>query len=199
MKKIVFATNNKHKLNEIRNILIGDYEVFGLQDIGFGNDIPETGSTLKENASIKSKTIFDLYNINCFSDDTGLIIESLGGDPGVYSARYAGCGATYEENVDKVLFKLKGQNNRKAAFSTVISLLFDNIEYFFEGKISGTIANKRYGDGGFGYDPIFIPEGYDITFAEMPIEIKNKISHRAIATQKLVAFLNKHVSNSDIK
>jgi len=189
MKKIVCATNNKHKLEEIRHILHEDFEVLGLLDIGFDEDIPETGATLEENASIKSYTIYNRYSIDCFSDDTGLEIDELNGDPGVYSARYAGENSSYEENVDKVLEKLEGKDNRSAAFSTIISLIIKGKEYLFEGRISGQISAHKYGDGGFGYDPVFIPDGYDITFAEMSAEIKNTISHRALATEKLVAFL----------
>ena len=189
MKKIVFATNNKYKLEEIRHILREDFEVLGLLDIGFDEDIPETGATLEENASIKSYTIYNRYGIDCFSDDTGLEIDALNGDPGVYSARYAGENSSYEENVDKVLKKLNGKDNRSAAFSTIISLIIKGEEHLFEGRISGQISTHKSGEGGFGYDPVFIPDGYDITFAEMSAEIKNTISHRALATEKLVAFL----------
>lgn len=190
MKKIVFATNNKHKLQEIKNILKDDFEVLSLLDIGFNEDIPETGDTLSENASQKSHTIYGRFNIDCFSDDTGLEVESLNGRPGVYSARYAGEGCSFGDNVNKLLHELQGHDNRNAAFSTVISLILNGKEYQFEGRIEGQITNAKFGKGGFGYDPIFKPNGFDITFAEMDAETKNRISHRALATKKLVAFLN---------
>ena len=189
MKKIVFATNNKHKLSEIKDILRDSFEVLSLSDIGFNEDIPETGETLSENASQKSFTIYDRYNIDCFSDDTGLEVDALDGRPGVYSARYAGEDCSFEDNVNKLLLELKEKDNRSAAFSTVISLILDGKEYQFEGRVEGQITNDKYGKGGFGYDPVFKPNGFDITFAEMDADIKNRISHRALATKKLVAFL----------
>ncbi len=190
MKKIVFATNNVNKLEEIRLILVNSFEVLGLADIGYFEDIQETGVTLKENASIKSQTIFRVFNVDCFSDDTGLEVYSLDGRPGVYSARYAGKDATYESNVDKLLHDMKDIQNRSAAFSTVISLIIDGNEYFFEGRVEGEITFSRTGIGGFGYDPVFKPNGYNETFAEMSPETKSKISHRALATAKLIGFLN---------
>ena len=190
MKKILFATNNKHKLFEIRSILRNDFEVLSLSDIGYDKDIPETGNTLAKNASQKSHTIYNKFNIDCFSDDTGLDIDALDGEPGVYSARYAGENASYNDNVNKVLLKLNGIKNRKAAFRTVVSLILDGKEYQFEGSVSGKITLKKRGGGGFGYDPIFQPNGFDSTFAEMPLDIKNKISHRGKAMEKLVLFLN---------
>ena len=189
MRKIVFATNNQHKLQEIRSILKDNFEVLSLSDIGFYEDIPETGYTLAENASQKSYAIYNRYNIDCFSDDTGLEIESLDGRPGVYSARYAGENASYDDNVNKILSELDGQENRTAAFSTVISLLLDGKEFQFEGRVAGQITKDKHGVGGFGYDPVFRPEGFDITFAEMDADTKNEISHRGKATEKLVAFL----------
>jgi len=189
MKKIVFATNNKHKLSEIKDILRDSFEVLSLSDIGFNEDIPETGETLSENASQKSFTIYDRYNIDCFSDDTGLEVDALDGRPGVYSARYAGEDCSFEDNVNKLLLELKEKDNRSAAFSTVISLILDGKEYQFEGRVEGQITNDKYGKGGFGYDPVFKPNGFDITFAEMDADIKNRISHRALATKKLIAFL----------
>lgn len=191
MEKIVFATNNQHKLIEIKSILKGKFDVVGLRDIGFEGDIPETGKTLKENASIKSKFVFDNYHMNCFSDDTGLEVKALGGKPGVYSARYAGEDATAEKNMDKLLSELSNIAGRTAFFKTVISLIMDGHEYFFEGKVEGRIISEKRGVTGFGYDPIFMPEGYNITFAEMDLSIKNQISHRAIATAKLVSFLER--------
>ncbi len=189
MKKLVFATNNPHKLQEVREILSGQYEVVGLKDIGFTGDIPETGTTLDENASIKSHFVLEHYGMDCFADDTGLEVEALNGAPGVYSARYAGEEATYEKNVDKLLKELSGKTNRSARFRTVISLLLDGKEYTFEGTVEGKIIEERRGEGGFGYDPVFVPEGYEQTFAEMDAVLKNKISHRGRATRKLVEFL----------
>lgn len=190
MRKIVFATNNKHKLIEIQSILKDRFDVLSLSDIGYNEDIPETGNTLSENASQKSHTIFKRFNIDCFSDDTGLDIDALNGEPGVYSARYAGEDASYDDNVNKVLQKLDRKENRKAAFRTVISLILNGVEHQFEGIVPGQITNEKNGSGGFGYDPVFKPDGFDITFAEMSSEVKNKISHRGKAMEKLVVFLN---------
>jgi XTP/dITP diphosphohydrolase len=192
MKKIVFATNNVHKLEELRHILSGSFQVLGLKDIGFFDDIPETGSSLAENASIKSHHIYDRFQIDCFSDDTGLEVDALDGRPGVYSARYAGENSTYAQNVDKLLDELRDQENRKARFKTVISLLLDGAEYQFEGRVEGTITKEWYGVKGFGYDPVFLPDGYNESFAEMSAELKNKISHRGMAVAKLLAFLKRN-------
>ncbi len=190
MRKIVFATNNKHKLIEIKSILKDRFEILSLSDIGYNEDIPETGKTLSENASQKSHTIFKRFRIDCFSDDTGLDIDALNGEPGVYSARYAGEDASYDDNVNKVLQKLDGKKSRQGAFRTIVSLILDGKEHQFEGIVKGQITNEKHGNGGFGYDPVFKPDGFDITFAEMPSETKNKISHRAKAMEKLVVFLN---------
>jgi len=189
MKKLVFATNNKHKLQEIREILIDEFEILGLKEFGVNDDIPETGKTLSENAAIKSGFIFKEFDIDVFSDDTGLEIDALDGRPGVYSARYAGEDGNSKANIKKVLNELQNETNRKARFRTVISLILDGKEYQFDGKVEGRITDKKHGSSGFGYDPIFIPDGYKETFAEMSNEEKNKISHRARATQKLVEFL----------
>jgi len=189
MRKIVFATNNQHKLSEIRDILGNDFEVVSLKELGFNEEIPETGDTLADNASQKSHFIFDRYRVDCFSDDTGLEVEALNGAPGVYSARYAGEDCSYDDNVNKLLRELGDSGNRKAAFKTVISLLLDGKEYLFEGRVDGVITTDKRGSGGFGYDPVFLPDGYDQTFSEMSAELKNKISHRGRATAKLVAFL----------
>ena len=193
MTKIIFATNNQHKLSEIRNILTGKFEVFGLKDIGFEGDIPETGTTLYENASIKSKYVFEKFNTNCFSDDTGLEIDSLGGKPGVFSARYAGEESDSNKNIEKVLAEMTGSKDRSAFFKTVISLILNGKEYFFEGKVDGKIILEKRGSTGFGYDPIFIPDGFTQTFAEMDLTTKNQISHRARATAKLVHFLENEI------
>lgn len=187
--KLVFATNNKHKLEEVREILGNKFEILSLKDIHFFDEIPETQNTIEGNASQKAHFIYDKYNINCFADDTGLEIDALNGAPGVYSARYAGDNCTYEDNVQKVLKKLEGINNRKAQFKTVISLIVNDIEYVFQGIIKGSVTENKRGKSGFGYDPIFLPEGYEKTFAELSSLEKNKISHRGLATQKLFNFL----------
>ena len=190
--KIVFATNNKHKLEEIKDILGKDFEIVSLTEIGCHEDIPETGVTLQENARQKSTYVVEHYNQNCFADDTGLEVEALGGEPGVHSARYAeGTDHDSEANMRKLLTKLDGQTNRKACFRTVISLIIDGVEHQFEGKVDGTIAKEKHGTEGFGYDPIFIPEGYDKSFAQLGEEIKNQISHRARAVKKLAEYLGR--------
>ncbi|NOQ27101.1 MAG: non-canonical purine NTP diphosphatase [Bacteroidales bacterium] len=187
--ELVFATNNKHKLEEIQNALGDKLKLLSLKDISFFEEIPEDFETLKENAQQKARHIFDRYKINCFADDTGLEIDSLNGAPGVYSARYAGESCSFEDNVQKVLKELDGVKNRKAQFRTVISLILNGKEYFFEGSVNGEILTENQGVGGFGYDPIFKPIGFDKSFAEMGLDEKNKISHRGRAAQKLVDFL----------
>lgn len=189
MKKIVFATGNNHKLKEVREILGDRFEIVSLKDIDFHEDIPETGDTLQENASLKSHYIFDRYHIDCFADDTGLEVDALNGAPGVYSARYAGEHVTYDDNVNKLLSELKNIEQRTARFKTVISLLLDGKEYFFEGTVEGHIIDHKLGSGGFGYDPVFVPDGFDKTFSEMAPETKNAISHRGRAIRKFVEFL----------
>ena len=190
MQQLVFATNNAHKLTEVQAAVAGKIKLLSLNDINCHDDIPETGDTFKANASIKSNYIYNKFNLNCFGDDSGLEIEALNGAPGVYSARYAGEHGNHAANNAKVLENLKGITNRRARFITVISLLWKGAEYFFEGTVEGTIREELSGTEGFGYDPIFQPEGYDITFAEMTLEQKNAISHRGRAVQKLVDFLN---------
>lgn len=189
MKQIVFATNNKHKLEEIRNILDNTLNILNLDDINCHEDIPETGSTIEENALIKARYIKEKYGYDCFADDTGLEIKSLNNEPGVYSARYAGNDHNSEKNMQKVLENLKGKNDRSACFRTCIALITGNNEYLFEGKIEGEIITEKKGESGFGYDPIFVPDGYTQTFAELGNDIKNKISHRALAVKKLINFL----------
>jgi len=189
MQQLVFATNNSHKLQEVAAKIAGKIKLLSLDDIGCHDDIAETGSTFRENASIKSHYIFKKYGLNCFGDDSGLEIDALNGEPGVYSARYAGGHGNHEANMDKVLEKLKNQTSRKARFRTVISLIWNGKEIFFDGVIEGTIRQERSGTKGFGYDPIFEPAGYNITFAEMSLEEKNNISHRALAVEQLVDFL----------
>ena len=190
--KIVFATNNQHKLSEIRQILGDRIEVLSLKDINCDVDIPETGTTLETNALQKAKYIYDHYQMDVFSDDSGLEVDALGGAPGVYSARYAGGeGHDSEANMAKLLHELGENNNRRARFRTVIALIMQGQTHEFEGIVNGEITRERRGGEGFGYDPIFQPEGYEQTFAELGVEIKNQISHRARATKKLVEFLQK--------
>jgi XTP/dITP diphosphohydrolase len=191
MHQLVFATNNEHKLRELREILKGEFTLLSLNDISCSDDIPETGDTLEANASQKSFYIWERYQTDCFSDDTGLEIAALNNEPGVHSARYAGEGRNSDDNVDKVLEKLSDNPNRKACFRCVISLIIRGQEYFFEGRVDGEILYERKGDGGFGYDPIFRPEGYQQSFAEMNAALKNSMSHRGRAVEKLVHFLTK--------
>lgn len=188
--QLVFATNNRHKLDEVAAKVGDKIELLTLSDIGCTDDIEETGTTFHENASIKSHYIFEKYKLNCFGDDSGLEIDALNGEPGVYSARYAGEHGNHAANIEKVLHNLSGQTNRKARFRTVISLLWNGKEHFFEGAVEGTIRTELSGTEGFGYDPIFEPEGYNVTFAEMSMEQKNSISHRAKAMEQLIAFLS---------
>lgn len=189
-KKLVFATNNAHKLDEIRAILGDRVEVLSLKDIHCEADIPETADTLEGNAALKAEYIYKNYGLDCFADDTGLEVEVLGGAPGVYSARYAGGeGHDSEANMKKLLVELEGKTNRKAQFRTAICLIEGGTEHLFEGVVKGEIIEKKRGCSGFGYDPVFVPEGYTETFAEMGNEEKNKISHRARATQKLCNYL----------
>lgn len=189
-RKLVFATNNAHKLEEVAAILGDQVELLSLNDIGCQTDIPETAETLEGNALLKSSYIYKNYHLDCFADDTGLEVETLNGAPGVYSARYAeGEGHDAQANMLKLLHELDGKENRKAQFRTAISLILDGKEYLFEGVIKGEIIKEKRGDSGFGYDPVFMPEGYDRTFAELGNDIKNQISHRALAVQKLCEFL----------
>ena len=208
--KIVFATNNQHKLDEIRSILGSKFEVVSLADIGCHEDIPETGTTLEENALMKAQYVYDHYHVSCFADDTGLEVEALNGAPGVYSARYASMASDTssispashdsEANMARLLRELENNNNRKARFRTVIALIQKKdvcpcgctsikLIHKFEGIVNGEIIREKRGGEGFGYDPIFQPEGYTETFAELGLDIKNKISHRARATQKLAEYL----------
>lgn len=190
-KKLVFATNNAHKLEELRAILGGTIEILSLADINCHADIPETADTLEGNARQKSLFIYEHYGLDCFADDTGLEVECLNGAPGVYSARYAGDGHDSQANMEKLLVEMKDKTNRKARFRTVISLIEKGEEHQFEGIVNGRIIEQKKGDAGFGYDPIFQPDGYDETFAELGNEIKNKISHRARAVASLCEYLSK--------
>ncbi len=187
--ELVFATNNLHKLSEVQNLIGESISVKSLKDIEFSDEIPEDHETLEENASQKAFYIYDRFKLDCFADDTGLEIESLDGRPGVYSARYAGPDCSFDDNMDKVLEEMLGKANRSARFRTVISLVVDGEEQRMDGVVCGIILTEKRGRDGFGYDAIFQPEGYELSFAEMSLDEKNAISHRAIATKKLVAHL----------
>jgi XTP/dITP diphosphohydrolase len=187
--KLVFATNNQHKLSEISAIIGKDYKIFNLKDISCFEEIPETRDTLAGNALEKAEFVYNKYHFNCFADDTGLEIDSLAGRPGVYSARYAGEPVNFENNMNKVLKEMENIENRNARFITVIALIIDGEKYFFEGVVDGKILREKRGNKGFGYDPIFMPEGYDRSFAQLTAEEKNAISHRGVATAKLIGFL----------
>jgi XTP/dITP diphosphohydrolase len=189
MIKLVFATNNKNKIKEIKQLLNNSLELLSLEDIGCLEDIPETADTIEGNAIQKAQYVYEKYGYNCFADDTGLEIDALNGEPGVYSARYAGEQKNAEDNMMKVLTKLQDVENRSAQFKTVIALIVDGKVTCFEGIVKGEITTERSGNEGFGYDPIFKPKGYDVSYAEMSLELKNEISHRAIATKKLIQFL----------
>lgn len=189
--KLVFATNNKHKLEEVRSILGDRVEVLSLNDINCHDDIPETAETLQGNALIKARYIYNKYGIDCFADDTGLEVDALNGEPGVYSARYAGEQHCSEDNMNKLLQNLTGKTNRNAQFRTVIALIINGEETLFDGIVKGTISKEKNGDSGFGYDPIFVPEGHTESFAQMDSKQKNKISHRYRAVVKLCDYLKK--------
>lgn len=188
MKEIVFATHNKNKAGEVRALLAQKYKILTLDDIGCDTDIPETGNSFAENASLKSNYVFTNFKMDCFADDSGLEVEALNNEPGIYSSRYSGGGDV--ANYQLVLEKLIGLQSRKARFRTVISLLQSGKEYFFEGVLNGVIRDTPVGSNGFGYDPIFQPDGYNVSLAEMTMEQKNTISHRAVAMRKLIAFLS---------
>lgn len=186
--KIIFATHNLHKAEEAQKILGADYQVVNLHDLQCP-EIPETAQTLEGNAIQKAQFVLERYYCDCFADDTGLEIEALDNRPGVYSARYAGENCSFEDNMNKVLHEMQGITNRKACFKTVICLLLNGEKYLFEGRVDGIITETRHGENGFGYDPIFLPDGFTQTFAEMDADTKNHISHRGRAMQKLIAFL----------
>lgn len=190
MHTIVFATNNTHKLKEIREIVPEGFAIRGLKDIGCNEDIEESADTLEGNADLKARYVYDHYHTDCFADDTGLEVEALDGRPGVYSARYAGPDGDAEKNIIKLLDEMQGIQNRKARFRTVISLVTGGETKHFEGIVNGVISTEKHGEEGFGYDPVFIPDGYGQTFAEMPATLKNEISHRGRASRKLIDYLN---------
>ncbi|MBR4294742.1 MAG: non-canonical purine NTP diphosphatase [Bacteroidaceae bacterium] len=187
--RLVFATNNKHKLEEMRAILGGKVELLSLADIDCHDDIPETADTLEGNALIKARYIYDKYGCACFADDTGLEVDALGGEPGVYSARYAGENNDSEANMRKLLQNLTGKSERSAQFRTVIALIIEGEEFLFDGIVRGRISEERMGSAGFGYDPIFVPDGYEESFAQMAAEQKNAISHRSRAASALNDYL----------
>jgi XTP/dITP diphosphohydrolase len=191
MRKLIFATNNKHKLGEVREILDGTVQIVSLEEAGLSGEIPETADTLQGNALQKAQWVWERTHQDCFADDTGLEVDALGGAPGVYSARYAGEHCTFDDNVNKLLKALDGESNRKAQFRTVICLIEDGEPRYFEGKVEGQILTERYGNEGFGYDPIFMPDRFAVSFAEMPLEVKNMISHRGMAVKRLTEYLNK--------
>ena len=189
--KLIFATNNQHKVNEIQPLVGNDFELITLKDAGIDTDIPEPFDSLEENAAHKSKTIYNLTGLNCFSEDTGLEVPALNGEPGVKSARYSGEDKSFDKNIDKLLNNLDSKKDRSARFRTVISLLIDGKEFQFEGICEGHIIQYRQGKEGFGYVPVFVPSGAEITFAQMTMEEKNKFSHRRKAVDKLVNYLRK--------
>ncbi len=191
IKKIVFATNNANKLKEIKEIVGNRFEILSLNDINCHEEIEETGSTFQENALIKAQHIKFKYGYDCFADDSGLEVYALNGEPGVFSSRYAGEEGNSTANMNRLLKNLQGEENRNARFRTVIALIFKGETHYFEGEVSGTIIDEKRGENGFGYDPIFVPEGYQKTFAEIDEKEKSRISHRAKATEKLIEFLNK--------
>lgn len=195
MKKIIFATNNCNKVDEIRMILGNTFEIISLVEAGITIDIPEPYFTLKENATEKARVIHQLTGENCFSEDTGLEVDVLNGAPGVFSARYAGEQAKAKDNIKKLLMEMEGKENRKAHFKTCICLILDGQTFFFEGKCEGVITTKESGKNGFGYDPVFIPSGHNVTFAEMDPMVKAKISHRKLAVAKMTDFLLNQMMN----
>ena len=191
--ELIFATNNRNKAEEIQHILPGSFTIFTLEDVGIDQEVPEEQSTLEGNASQKANYIYERLAKDCFADDTGLEVEALLGAPGVVSARYAGEDKNPEANMDKLLEEMKQEENRKARFRTVISLILGGKEMFFEGIVEGTILREKRGEEGFGYDPVFLPDGYEQTFAQMPMEQKNKISHRSRAIMKLTDYLSTNI------
>lgn len=191
MKDLLFATNNKHKLGEVHAIAGNAFRIISLEDAGFSGDVPETQETIEGNARQKARYIFDKTGKDCFADDTGLEIDCLDNRPGVYSARYAGPGCSFEDNIRKVLEEMKDADNRTARFRCVVCLILGGEEHTFEGRVEGTILENKRGEAGFGYDPLFVPEGHNQTFAEMPPYLKNGISHRGRAVSKMIRFLEK--------
>ena len=196
MKELIFATNNKHKIMEVSEMLKGCVLIKSLSEMGLEGEIPETSETLEGNALQKAMWVWERTGRSCFADDTGLEVEALGGRPGVYSARYAGEHCTFDDNVNKMLMEMEGKTNRRACFRTVICLIENGEPKFFEGRVDGVILTERYGEGGFGYDPILMPDRFAVSFAEMPLEVKNRISHRGRAVAKLAEYLG--IVNSEL-
>lgn len=192
--KLIFATQNRHKLQEVQSMLGDNFDLIDLRQLNYFDDIPETKDTIEGNAAQKAWFVYSKFGLSCFADDTGLEVEALDGAPGVYSARYAGPGKGSQDNLQKLLGEMAGVSNRKARFKTVMALILDGTEYLFEGIVEGKIILESRGTGGFGYDPVFIPDGYLQTFSEMPADLKNSISHRARAMAALSSFL-KSVAN----
>ena len=190
MRTLIFSTNNKHKIHEVRELIGSDIVLKSLADVGLEGDIPETSDTLQGNALQKAQWVWERTGKDCFADDTGLEVEALGGAPGVYSARYAGEHCSFDDNINKLLAAMEGNTNRRACFRTVICLIEQGVPRYFEGRVDGIILTERYGNEGFGYDPIFMPDRFAVSFAEMPLEVKNKISHRGLAVQKLCDYLS---------
>lgn len=192
MRTLIFATNNRHKLQEVSEMLKGIVDIRSLAEMGLEGDIPETADTLQGNALQKAQWVYDRTGMDCFADDTGLEVEALGGAPGVYSARYAGEHCSFDDNIDNLLAALDGEINRRADFRTVICLIENGEPRYFEGRVDGVILTERYGKEGFGYDPVFLPDRFAVSFAEMPLEVKNSISHRGRAVQALVEYLSEN-------
>lgn len=188
--KLIFATHNKNKLKEVKSLVPSSIELLSLDEINFNDDIEETADTIEGNAILKAKTIYEKTGINCFADDSGLLVDALNGAPGVYSARYAGEQKNDQDNMQKLLHELNDKPNRNAHFKTAMALIIDGKDYLFKGKIEGKIITEKLGTNGFGYDPIFVPDGYHETFAQLDSETKNKISHRARALGKLLEFIH---------
>jgi XTP/dITP diphosphohydrolase len=193
--KLVFATNNQNKIKEIQSMLPDTIQIISLESIGCTEDIEETATTIEANAILKANYIRQKYGYNCFADDTGLEVEILNNEPGVFSARYAGEQKNSNDNMDKLLFNMMEKTNRNASFKTVICLNLDGQQYLFTGVCKGKITNQKAGKGGFGYDPIFCPDGYNETFAQLSLEIKNEISHRGKATKDLITFISQNQNN----
>lgn len=189
MKQLIFATNNKHKVQEVRAALQGHVEVISLAEAGLAGEIPETADTLQGNALQKAQWVWERTHADCFADDTGLEVDALNGAPGVFSARYAGEHCSFDDNIDKLLAALNGQSNRKADFRTVICLIENGESRYFEGRVDGQILTERHGAEGFGYDPVFMPDRFAVSFAEMPLDVKNSISHRGLAVAKLKEYM----------
>jgi|SRR6185437_9832078 len=196
--ELVFATHNEHKVQEIKALMPTWLEIKSLVDIGYETEVPETGSSLEQNATQKAYTIFRKTGLDCFADDTGLEVETLDGAPGVYSARYAGKAATFDDNINLLLKNMAEKENRKARFRTVIYLVFFGKKWLFEGVVNGTILTEKKGASGFGYDPVFQPEGYDKTFAEMSLEEKNKISHRGLAFTRMLNYFEAQMAGTSL-